>query len=196
MDTEQGASANLVREAGAELYYRPDFIDSAYAAAIDSQTPWTRESIVMFGNLVPVPRQVAFYADPGITYRYSGVSHQGLAFTEVLTELRRLVSEHCGVAFNSVLLNRYANGQDYMGYHSDNEPELGPAPTVASLSLGATRRFLVKARSGQERLKIDLASGSLVVMTGWFQQAYLHAIGKTKRETGVRINLSFRQIVL
>lgn len=108
--------------------------------------------------------------------------------------LRERLRFQLGVDFNSVLANLYRDGSDAMGWHADDEPELGEAPVIASVSLGATRRFLLRAREGGERLALDLPHGSLLVMAGGTQAAYRHALTRTRRDVGPRVNLTFRLV--
>jgi alkylated DNA repair dioxygenase AlkB len=115
-----------------------------------------------------------------------------------LTQVRTRLEHTTGAAFDSVLANLYRDGKDAMGWHADDEPELGPAPVIASLSLGATRRFAFKPKAGNEegaRLSIVLPHGSLLVMRGATQANYLHAIPRTRRPVGARINLTFRRVL-
>jgi alkylated DNA repair dioxygenase AlkB len=118
--------------------------------------------------------------------------------TPLLEQLRSAVEAATGHRYNSVLLNYYRDGADSMGMHSDDEPELGPAPAIASLSYGATRTFILrhKHRPGDPRrtLKLDLEDGNLLLMAGRLQQNWLHGINKTARQTGARLNLTFRYI--
>lgn len=100
-----------------------------------------------------------------------------------------------GCEFDSVLANRYREGREYMGWHSDNEAALGARPVIASLSLGATRRFVLKRRQGAPKIELALAHGSLLVMAGETQANYRHALPRTARPVGERINLTFRRIM-
>ena len=127
-------------------------------------TPWRQEDITLFGRTHRQPRLVAWYGDPGASYRYSGIDNEPLPWTPGLRDLRRRVEEACGAGFNSVLLNYYRDGRDAMGMHADDEPELGPRPVIASLSLGATRRLrFVHRRREEAPLGLSLPSGSRLV---------------------------------
>ncbi|MBC6612951.1 alpha-ketoglutarate-dependent dioxygenase AlkB [Hymenobacter sp. BT507] len=160
---------------------------------------WRQEAIRLYGREVLQPRLTAWHGDSAATYRYSGLQLTPQPWTPALQELRKQVETATGAAFNSVLLNLYRYGQDSMGWHADDEPELGPAPVIASLSLGATRRFRLRPRDAREiphaPLSLDLPSGSLLVMRGPTQQHWLHAVPKTARPTDARLNLTFRLIV-
>ena len=158
---------------------------------------WSQPSLQMGGRLVKIPRLQAWYGDPEARYAYSGKAFQPLCWTPVLNAIRHEIELHCGVKFNSVLVNLYRNGNDGVGWHSDNERELGLQPTIASVSLGTPRRFLLKPRqpaSGLTTLELQLAHGDLLVMSGPTQQHWLHSIPKTRRPIGARINLTFRFI--
>lgn len=157
---------------------------------------WSQETITLFGKPHLVPRLVAWYGDRGKVYTYSGVTHQPHPWTETLLTIKDRVEAISQTAFNSVLLNLYRNGQDSMGWHSDDEPELGPAPVIASVSLGGTRRFQLRHRYRKEfRTAIDLTDGSFLLMKSPTQQFWQHQIPKTRRPVEPRINLTFRTIV-
>lgn len=134
--------------------------------------------------------------DSGACYRYSGVRHEPVPWPEVLQPLRDRLIRETGIRFNSVLANLYRNGHDCMGWHSDDEPELGKQPVIASLSLGATRRFVFKHRREPARkLALELPHGSLLVMHGDTQATWRHALPRTRKPVGPRINLTFRRIL-
>ena len=163
---------------------------------------WQSEEIVIFGEKRRVPRLVAWHGDAGASYLYSGVRHEPRPWTPALERIRqrvgaRLAGSGAPVAstFNSVLLNLYRDGRDGMGWHADDEPELGNEPVIASVSLGAVRRFVLRHRRRRDR-KIDLTlpGGSLLVMHGATQRCWMHSVPKTARPVGERINLTFRRI--
>jgi alkylated DNA repair dioxygenase AlkB len=180
---------------GGTINYDESFLTVGAADALFAElraaTPWQREA----GRGRPFPRLTAWYADPGLTYSYSGVTHRALAWTPTLQEIRRRVEEASGAPFNSLLLNLYRDGRDSIGFHSDDEPELGVNPVIASVSLGAVRQFVLKHKKSKERLAFRLAHGSLMVMGGACQHHWIHGIPKTAEEVCERINLTFRQIV-
>lgn len=157
--------------------------------------PWENHSVRLFGREHPSPRLSCWIGDPGAAYRYSGVRREPRPWTPALDALRERLSDATGVVFDSVLANLYRHGRDAMGWHADDEPELGPEPVIASVSLGATRRFVLRHRSGQPRVALDLEPGSLLVMRGATQAHYRHALMRTARPVGARINLTFRRIV-
>ena len=158
------------------------------------ELPWAQYELRLFGRLVAQPRLTGWCSDPGVCYRYSGLTLPSTAWHKELDQLRHTLNARLGSSFNSVLANAYRDGSDSMGWHADNEPELGPEPTIASLSLGAERRFLVRPVSGGSSQGIDLQSGSLLVMGGRSQLDWQHCVPKTKKSRGLRINLTFRRI--
>lgn len=153
---------------------------------------WEQRHLVMFGKEVAEPRLSAWYGDE--SYTYSGITLDPRPLTPELVELKGLCEKLSDSRFNSVLVNLYRNGDDSMGWHADDEPELGPVPVIASLSLGATRRFKFRHRRTREIVEHDLTGGSLLVMSGACQSAWMHAIPKQKRITEARVNLTFRWI--
>jgi len=187
--------------AGGELYYMDNFISpnsiSAYYNTLNSTIKWEQETIKMYGKKFLVPRQTAWYADSGVTYKYSGINHQPQPWNSLLLELKKNIESLVDNAkFNSVLLNLYRNGNDKMGWHADNEKELGINPTIASVSLGATRRFDLKHKTdSNKKLKIHIKSGSLLVMRGALQHNWLHQIPMQKKVLEPRINLTYRLVI-
>jgi alkylated DNA repair dioxygenase AlkB len=165
-------------------------------ARLRTDIAWQEEHVVIFGQRRKVPRLVAWYGDPGASYVYSGVRHEPLAWIPPLAEIRERVEGLTGHAFNSVLANLYRDGNDGMGWHADDEPELGPNPVIASVSFGATRRFRMRHRRRRDlAIDLDLEHGSLLVMAGATQHHWVHAVPKTRRPVGERINLTFRRIL-
>ncbi|KLI97252.1 alpha-ketoglutarate-dependent dioxygenase AlkB [Luteimonas sp. FCS-9] len=188
---------------GADLAYEPGWLPAAEAdalfEALQAGLPWTTHRLRIFGRQVDAPRLSCWIGDPGAAYRYSGMRFEPLPWPSALAAARARVSAAAGTAFDSVLANLYRDGRDAMGWHSDDEPELGPRPVIASLSLGATRRFVLKARDASaghasDRIALDLAHGSLLVMRGDTQARYRHALPRTARPVGPRINLTFRRV--
>jgi alkylated DNA repair dioxygenase AlkB len=142
-----------------------------------------------------VPRLSAWYGDAGAVYTYSGLRLEPLPWTPVLLEIKQATERLSGTRFNSVLLNLYRDGQDSMGWHSDDEPELGPEPVIASVSLGALRRFVFQHKKRRWRIALDLEPGSVLLMAGATQHHWRHALPKTRRPVAPRINLTFRTIL-
>ena len=157
---------------------------------------WQQSRIRIHGQEHAIPRLNAWYGDPGCAYRYSGVRFDPLPWTDTLADIRQRLAATLGIAFNSVLANRYRDGRDSVAWHSDDEPELGHNPVIASVSLGATRRFTLKHKSRKEvpTLAVDLTHGSLLVMAGPTQHHWLHQVAKTTRIVDERVNLTFRYI--
>lgn len=175
--------------------FQPGVADEFFAR-LRGEVEWRQEEVLLFGARHAVPRLVAWHGDPGATYRYSGVNHHPLPWTVTLAKIRERAELLSGHRFNSVLLNLYRDGRDGMGWHADDEPELGPEPVIASVSLGATRRFRMRHRRRRDQtLAIDLAHGSLLLMQGPTQHHWVHAVPKTLRPVGERINLTFRYVV-
>ncbi len=179
------------------MEHTPGFLPAdeakTWLAALQTELPWEQREIVLFGRAVLQPRLIAWAGDQ--PYRYSGQTLPPRPFTPSVTELSRRVVARAGVAFNHVLLNRYRDGQDSMGMHADAEPELGPDPVVATLSLGATRQLLVVPRKTGPRKRYPLASGDLLVMGGTCQRHFRHGIPRQAGVVGERISLTFRRIV-
>lgn len=178
--------------------YFPKFCNRESAEAVFSylinETPWKTEKIKIFGKEVAEPRLVAFYGER--TYKYSGKVNVPLPFTPLLVEIKNKIENLIQTKFNVVLLNYYRNGSDSMGWHSDNEPELGQNPTIASLTLGAERVFEFKYLPNSKiRHKLLLENGSLLIMQGNTQHLWQHQIAKSKKIISPRINLTFRQII-
>jgi len=152
---------------------------------------WRTEHVQMFGRRVKAPRQVAWYGDGN--YRYWGLDHPPRPLPPLLCVIRDRVAALTGAEYNGVLGNLYSDGDDSMGWHADDEPELGPAPVIASLSLGAARRFQFRRLDDKrQRIDVELAPASLLVMAGDTQRNWQHRLPKTRRALGPRINLTLR----
>ena len=187
----------------ADLLFDPNFLPESEASTLRAQLTaeiaWEQRAIRMFGRELPQPRLTAWHGDPAARYTYSGLTWEPRPWTPALLDLRQRVAAATGGRFNSVLLNYYRDGRDSMGWHADDEPELGPSPVIASLSLGATRRFRLrpigpKAGALAQPLGLDLPNGSLLLMRGPTQHCWQHALPKTARPTGPRLNLTFRWV--
>jgi alkylated DNA repair dioxygenase AlkB len=166
----------------------------AWFAALRGSIGWEQEEILIFGARRRVPRLVAWHGDPGATYAYSGTPHEPRPWTPPLLEIRKAVETLSGFRYNSVLLNLYRDGNDGMGWHADDEAQLGPNPAIASVSFGETRTFKLRHRRRQGVTAIDLPHGSLLLMAGATQHHYVHAVPKTTRVLRERINLTFRLV--
>jgi alkylated DNA repair dioxygenase AlkB len=164
-------------------------------AALLHEVPWEVHRIRMFGRELASPRLSCWVGDADAAYRYSGSLFQPRPWTPALAAVRERLQRELAQPFNSVLANRYRTGADAMGWHSDDEPELGAQPLIASISLGARRRFLLKHRHyTAPRLSLELEPGSLLLMGGDMQRHWKHALPRTARPVGERINLTFRRV--
>lgn len=166
---------------------------ASFFERLSSEIDWQQETIFIYGRHIATPRLAAWYGDAA--YTYSGLKHEPRAWTPALSDLRERVEELAKAPFNSVLLNLYRDGSDSMSWHSDDEPELGQNPTIASLSLGGTRRFRLRRKEQHSQSQsLDLEDASLLIMAGALQHNWQHALPKTKRPVSPRINLTFRNI--
>lgn len=167
----------------------------AWFEQLRTQIPWERHRLRLFGRELPAPRLSCWVGDPGAVYTYSRTRFEPRPWTDGLAQLRERMRRVCAAPFNAVLCNLYRDGRDAMGWHSDDEPELGPEPVVASLSVGAVRRFRLRHRHDPaQRLELDLQPGSVLFMGGATQANYRHDLPRTSRPVGARINLTFRCI--
>lgn len=183
--------------------YHGDFLPEREAdRALDRlwrELDWSQRAIVLFGRRVMQPRLTAWYGEPEAVYSYSGLTLAPLPWHPLLHELKKRVEAFSGCRFDSVLANAYRDGRDSMGWHSDDEKELGPEPVIASLSLGASRRFLLRPRTrsageGGATTSLSLAHGSMLLMKGKSQRRFQHALPRTRRPVGLRINLTYRRV--
>jgi len=183
-----------------DIRYTADFLTRSRSDRCFSEllelVDWKQHVIRIHGKAIASPRLSAWYGDPGARYRYSGLTLEPCTWLPILRRLKGKIEAACDAPFNSVLLNLYRDGSDSMGWHSDDEPELGARPVIASLSLGATRRFRLRHRRRREvaPVEIELDGGSLLVMKGDTQRFWKHQVPKTRRAVGPRINLTFRYI--
>lgn len=191
----------MVSSDSPQVRYCPGFLDlneaSSLFETLNKTIQWHQPRLFIYGRWVDSPRLAAWYGDPGKTYRYSGLVNEPLPWTAELSAVRKNLERYCGTVFNSVLLNLYRDGEDSMGWHSDDEPELGVDPVIASLSLGGSRRFLFKHRRHKPTSThaFTLEHGSLLVMREGVQRDWRHSVPKTRRPVSARINLTFRQVI-
>jgi alkylated DNA repair dioxygenase AlkB len=165
-------------------------------ATLHYTIPWRSEAITLFGKRMMQPRLVAFVADQGVSYTYSGQTMQRNDWTPELLLLRKRVELVSGVSFNSVLCNLYRSGSDSMGWHSDDEKSLGQNPIIASVSLGESRVFKFRKKEVKNAcVSMILGHGSLLLMTGDCQHSWQHSVPKTRKFVRPRINLTFRKVV-
>ena len=184
---------------GAELRYAPEWLPVDLAdelfATLRQSVPWETHRIRLFGRWVDSPRLSCWIGDAEAAYTYSGTRFEPHPWSAELQALRCQLANELGCEFNSVRANRYRDGRDCMGWHSDNEASLGLKPTIASVSLGGTRRFVLKHRQGTPKIELALPHGSLLLMAGETQTHYQHALPRTAKPVGERINLTFRRIL-
>jgi alkylated DNA repair dioxygenase AlkB len=190
---------NLLPRDGTAIYHGrlldPPAARNYYDSLI-STLPWRHDEVVMFGKRIVTAREVAWFADAGIPYRYSGTVKQAAGWTPALAELKALVEARTGVTFNSCLANLYHDGREGMGWHSDDEKSLVRHAAIASLSLGAERPFAFRHKTTGETVSLTLEDGSLLVMAGETQDHWKHALPKSAKIKDPRINLTFRQMVV
>lgn len=162
-----------------------------------AQTAWRAESVTLWGKRYLQPRLVAWHGDADTDYSYSGITLAPVAWSPLLSEIKSAVEEAVHHQFNSVLLNYYRDQHDSIGFHSDDEAELGANPVIASLSFGAARTFVLKHKVDKTRkpLALRLADGNLLLMAGALQKHWLHGINKETKICGPRVNLTFRTII-
>lgn len=174
------------------LDYRPAFLNAEDAwrlfEVLCHEVPWQEETLSLYGRPVAVPRLLGWCGDPGVIYRYSGADHPCSGWHPALDGLRDRLEDQFGLPCNLALLNRYRDGADYMGWHRDDEP--GHASRLASLSLGAPRRFLLRAPGASRSRRLDLEHGSLLLMDGRWR----HSLPRTRRVLAERINVTFRRL--
>lgn len=177
------------------------WLGNAEAAALyerlAANLQWEQPTLTIAGKTHRIPRLQAWHGDAGSVYRYSGTTFVPHPWTVELNDLRGRLEAVCEVRFNSVLVNWYRHGAEGMGFHADDEPELGPQPVIASLSLGGGRRFVLKPQRGldAEPLAINLGEGDLLEMSGQTQHRWHHGVPKTAKRVFPRINLTFRLIL-
>lgn len=181
------------------LFYPCIFKDTdceQFFSTLAAEIMWRQDSATLFGRQYLLPRLTAWYGDPGKTYRYSGIHMEPVSWTSTLRQIKGMIETIAQVEFNSVLLNFYRHGQDSMGWHSDDEPELGLNPVIGSVSFGGCRRFLLRHKTNRSisKVELNLISGSLLIMAGQTQHFWQHHVPKTKRPVEPRINLTFRLI--
>ncbi len=173
---------------------------------IDSEVDWQQEQITLYGKTHNLPRKTAWYGDVNKSYKYSGIEVKSKPWTPSLIEIKERIESEFNFKFNSVLLNKYRDGNDHVSWHSDDEPELGLNPVIASVSLGGERVFKLKHKSHKEykanniqknlyNIDVGLNHGSLLIMQGDTQVNWIHNIPKTTKAVAPRINLTFRRIL-
>lgn len=182
-----------------EVYYHPNVLSPSesddYFSQFLNHINWQNDEVIMFGKRIIMQRKVAWYAANGINYTYANTTKNALNFTQELFELKLLAEKICQNTFNACLLNFYANGQQSMGWHSDNEKSIVVNSPIASFSFGAERKFLFKSKASKQNISLFLQNGSLMVMQNQTQQHWWHSLPKMAKVSQPRINLTFRQMV-
>ncbi|MBM3430277.1 MAG: alpha-ketoglutarate-dependent dioxygenase AlkB [Bacteroidetes bacterium] len=165
-----------------------------YFSGLMKALSFEQKDIVMFGKRIEIPRLESFHAEDGKSYGYSGKRLETRSFNPILTSLKEKIEEQISVHFNSVLVNLYRNENDSNGWHADDEKELGKNPVIASISLGAKRRFQLKHKLEPLKHTLELNNGDLLIMRGTLQSNWKHQVPKEKYFCGPRLNLTFRFI--
>lgn len=188
---------NILPQDGIALYYEKivndDEVKQLYESLLND-IHWENERVIMFGKEIITKRKVAFFSDHSISYRYASKTKIGLPWTSILITIKNRIESITKESYNACLLNLYHNGEESMGWHSDNEKEIIANSSIASLSLGANRKFSFKHKVSKETVSIELEDGSLLEMKGSVQTHWWHALLKSKKVTAARINLTFRQM--
>ena len=178
--------------------YVPNFYDKKtadkYLSTFLESIAWKQESMNMYGKQIPFPRLTAWYGDSDKPYSFSGITLQPHPWSPELLEIKDNIEPKADVIFNSVLLNRYRNGNDSISWHTDAEKELGKNPVIASVNFGAERKFQLKHMQTNEKIELQLKHGSLLIMMGELQHFWKHQVPKTKTLQTERVNLTFRCI--
>ncbi|MGB7959409.1 MAG: alpha-ketoglutarate-dependent dioxygenase AlkB [Nitrososphaeraceae archaeon] len=193
-----GETANLLHNDGTAHYYGkilPYREANRYFDLLLQNIQWKNDEANILGKHIITKRKVAWYGNSDYSYAYSNTTKQALAWTRELSVLKRLVEEITGESFNSCLLNLYHNGNEGLGWHSDDEKSIGKYTPIASLSFGAERKFSFKHKQTKQTVSLVLGHGSLLVMKGATQTNWLHSLPKSNRITQARINLTFRMMV-
>jgi alkylated DNA repair dioxygenase AlkB len=196
---EDRINNNLLHKDGTVNYYGKILSSeeaNQYFGLLMQKILWENDVVIIFGKHIVTKRKTAWYGDSDYLYTYSNKTKQALAWTKELSDLKQIVEEIAGSKFNSCLLNLYHNGDEGMGWHSDDEKSLGKNnTTIASLSFGAERKFSFKHKQTKQMVSLVLEHGSLLIMKDATQTNWLHSLPKSKKITQQRINLTFRTII-
>lgn len=180
----------------AQIWLESGFLSVAEAAdwlaRLRAELPWRQEQIRLYGKVHDVPR-LSCWLGEGHAYTYSGITHYPVAWGFV-DPLRRRIEAATGDRYDSALANCYRDGADTVGWHADDEPDLGPEPHIASLSLGGTRRFVLRHKRTREKVELELTAGSLLWMGGCTQACWEHTVPRTRRPVAERVNLTLRRM--
>ena len=189
---------NIINYDGQAIYFGVIFNDQeneSYYNDLFNKIEWRNEVVVMFGKEITTKRKVAFYADKEIEYTYASKTKIGMQWNETLLAIKQTIESFTKVSYNACLLNLYHDGTESMGWHSDDEKEIVPNSSIASVSFGAERKFSFKHKSSKETISVMLENGSLLEMKGSIQKNWLHAMPKTSKVNTPRINLTFRKMI-
>ncbi|NGM72361.1 alpha-ketoglutarate-dependent dioxygenase AlkB family protein [Sphingobacterium sp. SGL-16] len=186
---------NLLPYDGSVIYYGPILDNPSYFyEQLLKEINWQHDQAIIFGKLVTTKRKVAWYGDHAYSYKYSGIEKVASPWNNTLLELKTIVEKSSGETFNSCLLNLYHDGDEGMAWHSDGEKDLKKNGAIASVSLGAERKFSFKHKTSKEKIDINLENGSLLIMKDETQTHWLHRLPPTKTIHTPRVNLTFRTI--
>jgi alkylated DNA repair dioxygenase AlkB len=197
-DQPADSTKNLLPQEGIVNYYGciVDLKEAQYFyESLLNTIEWKNDEAVMFGKHIITKRKVAWYGDKSFEYTYSNKTKKALLWTKELLELKSIAEMHSGETYNSCLLNLYHDGSEGMTWHSDGEKDLKKDGAIASMSLGAGRKFAFKHKTTKETVSLQLENGSLLVMKGTTQTYWLHRLPPTTKVKSPRINLTFRTIV-
>ena len=198
MDLLDPQSRNLLPRDGEAIYFGPlctaNEADEFFAALME-EIDWQHDRVKLYGREIVTKREVAWHGDAAFQYTYSHNTKTALPWTPTLQNIKQMVEAESGDSFNCCLLNLYHSGEEGMAWHADDEKELLPDGAIASVSLGAPRRFVFRHKADKEKAEILLAHGSLLLMRGTTQSHWEHSLPVMKRANGARINLTFRTIV-
>lgn len=189
----------IIKMQDANLLYHPTFYNKSESDKIFKTLletiEWKQDKIMMYGKEILLPRLSAWYGDSDKPYTYSGITLNPLPWTNELLQIKERIEKVANVKFSSVLINRYRNGQDYVGWHTDAEKELGKNPVIGSVNFGATRKFqLRRIDNHSEKFEVELKHGTFLLMHGSTQHFWQHQVPKTAVKIGERLNLTFRVI--
>lgn len=187
--------SSLLTEIKPPVQFYPNFLNSIDDLSWfqkSQQLEWTRSEISIYGKSIPMPRDESLFGDQDLSYEYRGSKIEAQPWPDFLLAARDRIQALSGYKFNFVVGNRYRTGKDSIGWHSDNFPQIGERPAIASLSLGSTRKFKLRHKDSGETVDYHLESGSLLIMLPGCQEDWMHAVPKTARPVGDRINWTFR----
>ncbi len=185
----------ILNQDGLATFY-PEFFSENYFDKLNAAINWKQDEITLYGKTHNIPRLQAWYGDDGVSYSYSGVELKTEKWIPELLEIKKFIEGELGLEFNSCLCNLYRDGSDYASWHSDDEPELGNDPVIASVSFGQERKIVFKHRTDKsiEKIEQNLTSKSLLIMEGRIQHFWKHQLNKTAKRVDQRINLTFRLV--